>query len=130
MNRAIPGTRVEALKQEVEAARASAAELEEALERERRDAAELEPRRREAIAAHRRACAEYERVREQIHAVLDRAAGCIDELLAARAELSEARREVDRLGASPEAVTPAPLHRTSEGGRALEAIRSRVLNGI
>lgn len=130
MNRAIPGTRVEELKQEVEAACASAAELKEALERERRDAAELEPRRRVAVAAHRRACAEYERIREQIAAVLARASESIDELIAAREELSDARRNVDRLGACPEAATPAPLHRTSEGGRALEEIRSRVLNGI
>jgi hypothetical protein len=130
MSRAIPGTRVEEFEQEAEAARAHAAELEIALERERRDAAELAPRQRAAVAAHRRACAEYERLRKEIPTALGRASDAIDELITARANLAEARRGLDRLGASPESVTPSPLHRTTEGRRALEGIRSRVLAGI
>lgn len=130
MSRAIPGTRVEEFEQEAEAARAHATELEMALERERCDAAELAPRRRAAVEVHWRARAEYERLREEIPTTLDRASDAIDELVAARANLAEARRGLDRLGASSESVTPSPLHRTTDGRRALERIRSRVLAGI
>jgi hypothetical protein len=126
MKRRIPGSRVAELEAEARLAAERAAAMEDALERERRDAAELDPRRRAAMRAHAEACEAYERARDGAPSALEGASEAIDRLVAARAAMGEARSGVERLGGVPERTTPAFLQATPAGRRALEEIRSKV----
>lgn len=127
MRKLIPGSRVADLEREVEAARSTTADLEDALECERRDAAELAPKQQKASSAYVETCGAYETARDETTAPLLDAAAAIERLQTARRDMVEARRAAERIGADLPVVAPGKLQQTEEGRRAVEELRMKAV---